>query len=85
MTRRALGLFLAFAGGAVAVTCIVLALRQFGGLYTAAMNDPLGQPEGAEQNASRTMLTYAAIGAAGVVPMVIGVALVRGSLFRRRP
>lgn len=85
MTRRALGLFLAFVGGAVAVTCILLALRQLGGLYAGAANNPLGQPDSVEQDTSRMMLTYAAIGAAGVVPMVVGVALVRGSYFRRRP
>jgi hypothetical protein len=84
MTRRALGLVLALLGGAVAVTCIALALRELGGLYAGATNDPLGQPETAEADVSRRMLNYAAIGAAGVVPMAIGVALVRGSFLGKR-
>lgn len=84
MTRRSIGLFLALIGGAVAVTCIFLALRQLGALYAGAANDPLGQPETAEADTSRHMLTYAAIGAAGVVPMAIGVALFRGSFLGKK-
>lgn len=84
MKRRTLGLVLAVIGGATAITCIILALGTLGGLYAGAMNDPLGQPDAAEQNASHAMLVYAGIGALGVVPMVIGVYLVKGSFFPRR-
>jgi hypothetical protein len=84
MTRRSLGLFLALLGGAVAVTCILLALRELGGLYAGAANDPLGQPDTVEADTSRHMLDLAALGAAGVVPMGIGVALVRGSFLGKR-
>jgi hypothetical protein len=75
--KRAIGLTLAFAGGAVAAACILLALAELGGLYAGAINDPLGQPESAEGDVSRRMLTFAAAGAAGAVPAMVGVFLWR--------
>jgi hypothetical protein len=47
-------------------------LSTLAGLYQGALEAPLDQPEGAETEVTRNMLTFVIIGAAGFVPLLLG-------------
>jgi hypothetical protein len=63
---------------------VVLALRELGGLYQGVLTDPLGQPEGTEQNAASGMKRGVLIGAAGVPPFLAGTIMLKAARRRRR-
>lgn len=82
--RLLLGFVLMLIGGGIMLFGIVLALRQLLGLYQGVLDDPLGQPAGAEEAVQQGMFRGVAIGAVGVVPFIAGVVLFKGGMTRRR-
>jgi hypothetical protein len=82
--RLLIGLFLILLGGGVMLGAVVMALLELGSLYQGALEDPLGQPMGAEQSVQTDMLRWAALGALGAAPFLIGMFLYKGAAARRR-
>ena len=82
-TKAAIGLVLSLLGGGVILYGAGLAVVPLVGMYQGAVDHPLDQPEGAEQNVSREMLHGVKIGAIGVVPMLAGSVLMKAAMFQR--
>lgn len=81
--RLWIGLFLMLLGGAIVLAGMGIALRQLIGLYAGVLDDPLGQPEGTEDAAQQAMFRGLILGATGVLPFIVGSALVKGAIVRR--
>ncbi len=82
---RLTGLLLLLLGIAVMVTGIGLALKPLVDTYAANMQDPMGDKTTAIEDGLRPrMIRGVVIGAAGVVPLLIGSVVLKRSLFRRR-
>lgn len=81
--RLLLGIVFALGGGAVVLVGLLGALHELVGLYSSALNDPLAvdSPEGKVVGAS--MMRWAATGCAGVPFLIIGVVLLKISLFQK--
>lgn len=83
MLKTLVGLVLSLVGAGIMLTGAWIALSALLGLYQAALQDPLGQPEGTEKDVSVAMLRGVYIGAAGIVPFLIGSVLLKTVFFRR--
>ncbi|MFZ4573953.1 MAG: hypothetical protein ACOYN0_06120 [Phycisphaerales bacterium] len=70
-------------GGAVLLYGGGGALRELFSLYGSALNNPLDGPPGGEQGLSDRMLHGVKVGAIGLLPLIVGVALLKGSFARR--
>ena len=70
------GLLIAFGGIGFAITELV-------GLYGSTIADPLGEGGGSEKDISRRMLIGVGVGAAGVLPLMIGSAMLKIGLIRK--
>lgn len=80
----------AIAGGLLLAAGMLVALVGLGGalwtlasLYSSAIHDPLAGGDEQAQSVQRGMLLWAGVGAAGIVPMAIGSALLKWSLAAR--
>lgn len=81
--RGMIGAILMLVGGAVVLLGIGLAVKPVIDLYRANLDDPMGQPEGAERRVPLDMRKGLIVGAAGVVPFMIGSVLVKMEVRRR--
>ena len=81
--RLFIGLLLLLIGAAFLIAGIVMGLEPLISLYRGALNNPLGQPGSVEQDTSHAMFHGLAIGAVGILPFLIGSALVKVSLFQK--
>ncbi len=81
--RLFLGIILMLIGGAVVLVGIVYALLSLGGLYEGFLTDALGQPEDAVETTQHGMYQGLIVGGIGIVPFVLGSALVKGSIVRK--
>ncbi len=82
---RSLPWLLMIVGAMVILAGAFVALSSLSSLYQGAIDDPMSQPETAEQDASRMMLRGAAIGAPGALLMLTGkVMLARRNRAERR-
>lgn len=82
--RRTLAYILLAVGLAVVSTGIILAVLEFGAMYTRATEDALGDPMFDEQTeVPRRMLFRLGIAALGTPPLLIGVVLWWSSKLRR--
>ena len=81
--RRLVAYILLLVGPLIVLSGIGWALYQVIGIYGAALNHPLAQPERAEVEVSRGMLLAVAVGISGIIPFLAGLFLVRRG--RRRP
>jgi hypothetical protein len=71
--RTVIGLILTLVGLAVVLYGLGSALKELVGLYAGALNDPLADPAGGgERGVSARMTRDAWIGAAGVLPLLVG-------------
>ncbi len=73
----AVGLSVTFYGASIG-------LRALNGLYSGAVNDALGQPDGTEERVSTEMFKGVLIGAAGTVPLLCGTVMFRVWKARRK-
>jgi hypothetical protein len=80
---KALALVLILAGAGIILFGGYRALGTLASLYQRNLEDPMGQPDGAEQAASSQMLRGVMIGAAGV-PLLLAGHFVRRKAWRRR-
>lgn len=60
-------------GVAAVVVGIYGGLSMLASLYQGALEAPLDQPEGTEAQVAQNMLTFAVIGGAGFVPLLLGI------------
>ncbi|MFA6044668.1 MAG: hypothetical protein WC718_06760 [Phycisphaerales bacterium] len=82
-TKAAIGIALSLLGGGVILYGAGLAIVPLVGMYQGAVDHPLDQPDGAEQNVSRDMLHGVKIGAIGVVPMLAGSVLLKVAMYQK--
>ena len=81
--RLFLGILLMLVGGLVVLAGIVYALLSLGGLYEGFLTDALGQADDAVETTQQSMYKGLIIGGIGIVPFVLGSALVKGSIVRK--
>ena len=81
--KLTLGLILMLVGGVVILAGIVYALLSLGGLYEGFLTDALGQPDDAVEITQHGMYRGLIIGGIGIVPFLLGSALVKGSIARK--
>ncbi len=81
--RLLIGLILLFIGAALIMAGIVMGLLPLIHLYQGALTDAINQPANIEQDTSRAMFRGIIIGALGVLPFLIGSALVKVSIFQK--
>lgn len=81
--RLTLGLIIMLIGAAIVITGIVLALLSLGGLYEGFVTDAMGQPDDAVEITQQGMYKGLIIGGIGIIPFIIGSALVKGSIVRK--
>jgi hypothetical protein len=82
--KRPLGFVFILIGVAGMGYGIVTALGELVGMYRGVLNDPMRDPDGGEKAVSSRMMQGVITGAVGAVPFVIGVAMVKSSMRRRR-
>ncbi|MBS0197147.1 MAG: hypothetical protein JSR77_10345 [Planctomycetes bacterium] len=82
--RGFLGLVLTLLGAAVMLYGASIALKELGGLYQGALDNPLGQPADNEKHTSDTMVRGVLVGAAGVPLFLVGTVLIKVAMFRKR-
>lgn len=80
--RRLIGWILIIVGALLVSTGAVNAVQEFGAIYSQVSDDPLAEPDVAEEERASRMLWHAGYAAAGLVPLGVGAMLVR---FGRRP
>jgi hypothetical protein len=81
--RLLLGMIFMAVGGGIMLFGMFLALRELGGLYQGVIDDPLGQPEGAEDDVQQGMIRGVIVGGVGVLPFIIGSVMVKGAIARK--
>lgn len=77
------GLILMLVGGGVIIGGGAMALMPLVQLYKANLDNPMGQPEGAERGTSDQMLRGVMIGAIGVPLFVVGSVMVKAAMYRK--
>ncbi len=73
--RTIIALVLFLGGLSVVLYGVGFALKELLGLYTSAVERPLENPVGGEKGVSDRMMRFVIIGAIGVVPMMVGSAM----------
>ncbi len=80
---KILGLLLALIGGVVVLTGGGLAMLELAGMYSHALSaDPLAVPEQSEEETSRRMFQWLALGAAGLPLLIAGSVMCKAAFIR---
>lgn len=80
--RTALAIFLVAIGAIVMLYGIATGLASLVAIYQNALTDPLAEPAKNEMSVRSDILRSVAIGAAGIVPFLIGSVMLKVGLFR---
>lgn len=84
--RALFGIGLSLIGAAIIVYGMWHALQELSGLYQGALNDPLGQPDGAEKAIASNMMKHVGTAMVGAPFLIAGTVLIRwGRWTRKRP
>lgn len=79
--KTLIGGVLTLVGGALVLYAIYSALMPLLGMYHGALSDPMADAN--EQQVSRDMLAAVGVGAAGIVPFIIGTLMLKSVFIRR--
>lgn len=81
--RTVIAIVLVVVGLVVALGGIGFAISELVGLYSSTISDPLGDSGAAQKDLPRRMFIGVAIGASGIIPLMIGSAILKIGLLRK--